>query len=126
MRIDITGAKWSPKWETLQSVVRECLSADKLAFTHIDRVDEGPDYRAPGSFNIIAETHKAAMPSSIIIELHVSEMDTANPPTYLGIAEAERELGRTLNWRRSGDNWIGMDPDGVALAQVRHSVGVKP
>ncbi len=54
MMIAITGARFTPGWETLQQVIREVVGeeAPDGLLTRIRRVDGQCNYRAPGLYDV--------------------------------------------------------------------------
>ena len=51
VKITITHAKYTPKWETLQAVLREAIDAQGV-ITRIARPDRKCNYRAPGKYDV--------------------------------------------------------------------------
>ena len=52
MRIKIEGAKNAPKWETLQSMIRESINDDAGKLVRIARTDNGCDYHGCGEYDL--------------------------------------------------------------------------
>ena len=51
VKITITHAKYTPKWETLQAMLREAIDANGV-ITRISRPDRRSNYRAPGKYAV--------------------------------------------------------------------------
>lgn len=52
IRITIEGTRWTPGWETLQTVLRDATGCDTIRFIGIARQDRNCDYRAPGEYRV--------------------------------------------------------------------------
>jgi hypothetical protein len=52
MRITIDHCRYTPKWETLQQVIREATNDESASITRINRKDGGCNYRAPGEYDL--------------------------------------------------------------------------
>ncbi len=58
MEIVIKGARWTPEWETLQSMLIQATgAAPGSKLTRIARPDGKCDYRAPGVYNLTFLQH---------------------------------------------------------------------
>lgn len=51
MRITISNAKYTPRWEDIQHVISSALDTDGV-LTRIRRIDGGCNYRAPGRYDL--------------------------------------------------------------------------
>jgi hypothetical protein len=51
MKITITDARHTPKWETLEQAIQEATDTNGQ-LTRINRKDGGVDYRAPGEYEL--------------------------------------------------------------------------
>lgn len=55
MEITITNCRYTPKWETLEKIIREAVGEPEESrgrITRISRCDKCCDYRQPGKFNL--------------------------------------------------------------------------
>ena len=52
MKIVITHCRYTPKWESLQQIIREATNDESATLTRISRKDGGCDYRAPGEYDL--------------------------------------------------------------------------
>jgi hypothetical protein len=52
IKITIDGVRYTPGWETLQTVMRDATNCDDIRFVRIDRKDNGCGYRGPGEYEI--------------------------------------------------------------------------
>ena len=54
MDITITNCRYTPKWVTLQSLIRETTHDKKATITRISRPDGHCGYREPGEYDLAA------------------------------------------------------------------------
>jgi hypothetical protein len=52
VKITITHARYTPRWESLQTIMREATNDPKATLVRISRVDGGADYRKPGIYEL--------------------------------------------------------------------------
>jgi len=52
MKITITNCHQTPKWVTLQTLIRETTNEPKGRLVTIERADQHCDYRQPGSYHL--------------------------------------------------------------------------
>ena len=52
MEITITHCRYAPKWEALQTLIRQVTNEPDGIITTLNRVDKGTDYRKPGVYSI--------------------------------------------------------------------------
>jgi len=52
MKITIDHCRYTPRWETLQTLLRETTNDHKGVVIGISRRDRGCDYRAPGGYDV--------------------------------------------------------------------------
>ena len=50
LQIKFPGIKLTPRWETLQKMIREMFDDETVIITKISRKDKGCDYRSPGIY----------------------------------------------------------------------------
>lgn len=65
--IVMTGCLCTPKWETLQEVIKEAI-CESGVLTRISRVDKGVDYRGLGKYELTFVPYRG---NEIDIELDV-------------------------------------------------------
>ena len=66
MEIVIEHARYAPKWETVQQLLRETTNNTKATITKIDREDKGTDYRKTGVYNIMLDQgNNTALPITL-------------------------------------------------------------
>jgi hypothetical protein len=56
MNITITGARYAPRWDTLQVLIREMMADPSATIVRISRLDGGCDYRALGRYALGVRT----------------------------------------------------------------------
>ena len=66
MKITITNCRYTPKWDTLQTLLREATNEHAGQLTRIARADGGCDYRKPGVYNL-SFTHDHGQCSTPIV-----------------------------------------------------------
>ena len=54
MDITITNCRYTPRWDTLQSLIRETTDDEKATITRISRLDRHCGYRDPGEYDLDA------------------------------------------------------------------------
>jgi len=52
MNITIDNCKYTPRWDTLQTLIREVTDDSKGVMIGINRKDGGCDYRGPGGYMV--------------------------------------------------------------------------
>lgn len=52
MQITITNCRYTPKWTTLDKLIKECTANDRAKIIGIQREDKGCNYRAPGVYSV--------------------------------------------------------------------------
>lgn len=53
MKVVIEHARFAPKWETLEQLLRETTNNPDATITKIDREDNGVNYSETGVYNIM-------------------------------------------------------------------------
>ena len=73
MKITITHCRYTSKWETLQTVIRESLNDEGATITRIHRLDGGCNYRDPGKYELdVRQSNNTILP----VELDVLGVGT--------------------------------------------------
>jgi len=68
MEITITHCRYTPKWETLQTVIREATNDESATLTRIRREDGGCGYREPGVYNLgVRRDNQTILPIKLTI-----------------------------------------------------------
>jgi len=78
MIIKITDCTLAPKWETLQTMVRESIYDKDAVFTKINRKDSGCNYRSPGEYEL--ELRKS---NGTVKKIDLSIENSSSPPNML-------------------------------------------
>ena len=52
MQITITHCRYAPKWDSLQTVIREVVNDPDGTIIRIARKDNGCNYRSPGKYSL--------------------------------------------------------------------------
>jgi hypothetical protein len=52
MEITLTHCRYTPSWESLETIIRESTNEPKGSLMRIARKDGGCDYRAPGEYDL--------------------------------------------------------------------------
>ena len=68
MKITITHCRYAPRWDSLQTVIREATN-DQGEFIKIRRRDGGCDYRNPGVYDLdFKQANKTILPIVLTIK----------------------------------------------------------
>lgn len=68
MKITITHCRYTPKWESLQTVIREATNDEKATITRIARKDGKCDYRAPGEYDLdVRQSNQTILPVKLTV-----------------------------------------------------------
>jgi hypothetical protein len=94
MKIVITNCRHTPKWESLQTIIREATCDEKATITRISRKDRGCDYRAPGEYELdLRQANGTVLP----IELNVVGVGQPDPDDVPDWVKKAREARREIN-----------------------------
>lgn len=66
MEITITNCRHTPRWATLQEVIREVFDDDSALIVRISRPDGGCDYRKHGVYNLDVLSCGTTLPVKLV------------------------------------------------------------
>lgn len=67
MRITIDHCRYTPKWDSLQTIIREATNDESCVITRISRVDKGCDYRKPGEYDLdVTRDNQTILPVKLV------------------------------------------------------------
>ena len=67
MKITITGCQRTPRWETLQEVIRQTTKLARGFLTRIRRKDGGCGYREPGEYELTFRDDDNIIPIELVV-----------------------------------------------------------
>lgn len=69
MEITITHCRYTPRWDSLQTVIREATNDTSATLTRISRVDGGCDYRKPGVYDLdVRRDNQTILPVKLTVK----------------------------------------------------------
>lgn len=72
MEITITHCRYTPKWETLEQVIREATNDESSTLVRINRIsrcDNGCDYRKPGQYDLdVRRDNETILPVKLTVK----------------------------------------------------------
>ena len=69
MKITITNASLTPRWESLQTIIRESTGDESANLIRISRDDNGCDYRKTGAYTLgVRMENDSMMPVMLTVE----------------------------------------------------------
>jgi hypothetical protein len=81
MKITITHCRYTPKWSTLQEVIREVTNDESCVISRIQRHDKGCGYRDPGEYELdVRRNNETILPVKLtVVAVRQQNMVVAGP-----------------------------------------------
>ena len=89
MQITLTHCRYTPKWDSLQTIIREATNDESCEITRISRVDNGCDYRAPGEYELDAKRS-----NNTILPIRLTVVAVGKEQDYFPLAMATTAVVR--------------------------------